>query len=164
MARGTRALSRSTTSSSCASSYIADDVDRVLPGDYKRLYKLLNSVEARIGGDSGLLGMSGSVSGPHLSKIFGVMGLDEDSHLLDIGAGLGRPILHALVEHGCRQVSGIEFDGMKFAKAQTVISRVLPIEHQVRTCLHHRDVLDLQTLDELDPTITHLFSLYALLQ
>ena len=160
MARGSRSLCRSTTSSSTASSFLDDDDDLTVPRDYKALYKALNVVEKRIGGDSGLLGMSGSVSGPHLSRIFHHMKLDASSHLLDVGAGLGRPMLHALVEHDCRQVSGIEFDGMKFVKAQTVISRILPVEQQVRTCLYHRDVLDLGSLDELDPSITHLFSFW----
>ncbi|BFZ54319.1 hypothetical protein PYCC9005_001353 [Savitreella phatthalungensis] len=139
---------------------VFQDGEACMPSDVKQLYRRLKVVEHAIGGDGGLIGMSGSLNGRAMSKVLEAMAVDSRSHFLDIGSGLGRPMLHALVEHGCVQVSGIEFDELKFSKAQTVIDRILPIDRQIRTCLYHRDVMTIESLDELDPTFTHLFSFW----
>lgn len=131
-----------------------------LPSTTEGLYRTINKVERSIGGDSGLIGMSGSVARPDMTRILAAFQVSlPASHFLDVGSGLGRPMLHALLA-GAAQVSGIEFDAMKHGKSQTVISRVLPLCDQVRTCCHHVDVLNLRSLADLDTGFTHVFSFW----
>lgn len=131
-----------------------------LPSTTEELYRAINKVERDIGGDSGLVGMSGSVARLDLSRIFAALEIGvSGSHLLDVGSGLGRPMMHGLLA-GASLVSGIEFDAMKHGKSQTVISRVLPLCDQVRTCCHQADVLNLKSFSELDNGFTHLFSFW----
>jgi hypothetical protein len=40
----------------------------------------------------------------------GAMELGPSSILVDVGAGIGRPLLHAMLAHGVRDASGIEYD------------------------------------------------------
>lgn len=130
------------------------------PASTEELYRLINKVERDIGGDSGIIGMSGSVSRLDLTRILKVMQIgDSESHFLDVGSGLGRPMLHALLA-GAMQVSGVEFDAMKHCKSQTVIARVMPISDQVRSSFYHADVMDLQHISQLGKNITHLYSFW----
>lgn len=130
-----------------------------LPSNVKELYKLINKVERDVGGDAGIMGMSGSVARLSMDAILRSMELDSTSCLLDIGSGLGRPLLHGLVL-GAAGVCGIEFDPIKHVKAQTLISRILPLEYQVRTCCYNLDVQQVQSLADLDERITHIFSFW----
>lgn len=143
----------------CIAAAMFDNAPTSMPPTTDILYKRIGQVERAIGGDSGIIGMSGSVVRLDLAKILCSMGIDSSSHLLDVGSGLGRPMLHAL-HAGAARASGIEFDIMKHRKCQTVISRILPVEDQIRTCCHHGDVLCLDSLATLDPTITHIFSFW----
>ncbi|CCG82509.1 protein of unknown function [Taphrina deformans PYCC 5710] len=135
------------------------DIDTTMPTNSEDLYRRINKVERGIGGDAGVIGMSGSVARLDLDKILSVMALDSKSHFLDIGSGLGRPMLHAL-QFGAAQASGIEFDSIKHCKSQTVIDRVLPVEQQIKTCVHHGDVLALGSLNDLGCDISHIFSFW----
>lgn len=130
------------------------------PANSEDLYRLINKVERDIGGDSGLIGMSGSVARLDLARIFKAMNIDlPGAHLLDVGSGLGRPMLHALLA-GATQVSGVEFDSMKHRKAQTVISRVMPLSDQVRASFHHADVMNLRHFSQMGHGVTHLYSFW----
>ena len=50
-------------------------------------------------------------------------GLDASSHLVDIGAGLGRPLIHALVTEGISGATGIELDFIKCMKADAFLKQ-----------------------------------------
>ncbi|DBA79533.1 TPA: hypothetical protein ACH3X1_008235 [Trebouxia sp. C0004] len=50
-------------------------------------------------------------------------GLDQTSRLVDIGAGLGRPLLHALISPGVASGFGIEIDQIKCSKADAFLRR-----------------------------------------
>ena len=52
-----------------------------------------------------------------LSALVTSAGLSPASHLLDVGAGLGRPLLHALADPGVAAASGVEVDAVKVEKA-----------------------------------------------
>lgn len=136
-----------------------DESPAELPTSTRELYNLINKVERSIGGDAGVLGMSGSVSRLDMASILAGMGVDSSSNFLDIGSGLGRPMLHAL-HYGAATVSGVEFDHIKHVKSQTVISRVLPITDQARTCCLHKDVMSISSLQEIHPKITHIYSFW----
>lgn len=67
-------------------------------------------------------GLYGSIRGTDMDRIFGCMkawcGLDEGSHVVDVGSGLCRPLLHAMVSVGVRDVTGVEVDRVKCIKAE----------------------------------------------
>ncbi len=50
-------------------------------------------------------------------------GLNSSSHLVDIGSGLGRPLLHALVTEGISGATGIELDSIKCMKAEAFLKQ-----------------------------------------
>jgi hypothetical protein len=50
-------------------------------------------------------------------------GLGPSSALLDVGAGLGRPLLHARVSHGVQRLYGVEIDRVKVAKAEAFLTQ-----------------------------------------
>jgi len=52
-------------------------------------------------------------------------GLDRRSVVVDVGSGLGRPLLHAVVSHGCRGALGIELDPVKTHKARHLCRETL---------------------------------------
>ncbi|KDD73832.1 hypothetical protein H632_c1801p1, partial [Helicosporidium sp. ATCC 50920] len=49
-------------------------------------------------------------------------GMDASSTLVDVGAGLGRPLLHAVLSHGLCGARGVEIDAIKVAKAKAFLS------------------------------------------
>lgn len=93
------------------------------------LYNVMQSVEAKLGGGEGVEGIYGSITQTGMQRIFESMrhncGLDSSSVLVDIGAGLGRPLLHALVSPGIRGSFGVELDHVKVAKANAFLSQTL---------------------------------------
>lgn len=132
------------------------------------LYRIFTSAENRVAGGEGIVGVYGSLTGSSMSRIFSSMkmhsGFDEDSIFFDIGAGLGRPLLHALYLDGVRDVRGIEMDHVKCIKAHAFGERV------ART-LHERNVVSgpvvipeitcgcVESLSTIEPA-THAFTFW----
>ncbi|KAK9829586.1 hypothetical protein WJX72_006653 [[Myrmecia] bisecta] len=87
----------------------------------KALYYVMQSVEGRLGGGEGVEGLYGSIKRTGMQKVLDCLAqqcsMDSSSCLVDIGAGLGRPLLHALVGHGIASAFGIEIDSIKVEKA-----------------------------------------------
>ena len=79
-------------------------------------------LQNNLGGGEGVEGLYGSITGSFMQRILSCMrqhcGLGPDSHLLDVGAGLGRPLLHALFTEGVGAASGLELDAVKCMKAE----------------------------------------------
>jgi hypothetical protein len=72
--------------------------------------------------------MYGSITQTGMQRVLDVMkaqcGLDRNSHFIDIGAGLGRPLLHAQVSCKVESAWGYEFDRIKCDKALAFGPRV----------------------------------------
>ncbi|KAL4855805.1 hypothetical protein ACK3TF_003578 [Chlorella vulgaris] len=87
----------------------------------KALYSVMQSIENKLGGGEGVEGLYGSIKKSGMDKVVECMaakcGLDSRSVMVDIGAGLGRPLLHALLEPGIAGARGIEIDRIKCDKA-----------------------------------------------
>lgn len=85
------------------------------------LYSLMQSFENKLGGGEGVEGLYGSITQSGMQKVLECLrhnaALDPGSVLVDIGAGLGRPLLHALVSHGVERAWGVELDRVKCDKA-----------------------------------------------
>ena len=95
----------------------------------KQLYNVMRSMENKLGGGEGIEGIYGSITQTGCSKIMhslGKWGLKQGATLVDIGAGLGRPLLHALYANEIKNSWGIEIDPVKCDKAK-VGSNVLPL-------------------------------------
>lgn len=73
-------------------------------------------------------GLYGSICAPDTERIFTVMrdtcGLGPTSHLIDIGAGLGRPLLHAAITMAVASTHGLELDSIKCLKAGAFLRNV----------------------------------------
>ena len=78
--------------------------------------------QSRLGGGEGFEGLYGSITRTGTARVLSSLtrhsGLDSDSHLVDVGAGLGRPLLHALADPGVAMASGVELDPVKCEKAE----------------------------------------------
>ncbi len=91
------------------------------------LFSIPLSFQNNLGGGEGVEGLYGSITGMHMQRMLTIMrercGLDASSHLVDIGAGLGRPLLHALVSEGISGATGIELDYIKCMKADAFLKQ-----------------------------------------
>lgn len=113
-------------------------------------------------------GLYGSINGSHMQRMLDIMkercGLNENSHLIDIGAGLGRPLVHALLTEGIREASGYELDEIKVMKADAFIeqtARALQKKGLTETLLHLPKVhcTAIEKVLSLDPA-THAYSFW----
>ena len=129
----------------------------------------MRSVEAALGGDSGILGLAGSLTPSSMALIFDAMRLTSDSVLLDAGAGIGRPLVQAVATYRLPVASGYEFDPIKVQKSRPFIERCLrelcPDALTARPgtdASSHAAVFkqDLTTMRSHNRTITHVFSFW----
>ena len=132
------------------------------------LNHILTSVENRIGGGEGIMGVYGSITCASLNHVLQSMhlhcGLGPDSILFDFGAGLGRPSLHALGTRYACKAWGVEFDSVKVTKAHTFIDLAVrrmrahgiwpPLVHATEVQLG-----DTSSLRSLEDT-THVFAFW----
>ena len=129
-------------------------------------------MQGRLGGGEGIEGLYGSVMGKDLGKIFESMrrscGLGPKSHIIDIGAGLGRPLVHALLIDEVANASGIEIDTIKCRKAEAFMKQSLSlVKKKVGYASKDVDKVDIpkiinlpmEKIDTLDPA-THAYSFW----
>ncbi|KAK2076414.1 hypothetical protein QBZ16_000939 [Prototheca wickerhamii] len=87
----------------------------------------MQSIENNLGGGEGIEGLYGSITRTGTQKILASMvehcGLGSESSLVDVGAGLGRPLLHALVYPGVKATLGVELDEIKVQKARVFLKQ-----------------------------------------
>ncbi|KAF8056137.1 hypothetical protein HT031_006488 [Scenedesmus sp. PABB004] len=97
------------------------------------LYGVMQGLESRLGGGEGVEGIYGSITATGMHKVLECMrhncGLGRTSALVDVGAGLGRPLLHALLLHGVAAGYGVELDGVKVSKARAFCGGVVDELH-----------------------------------
>ena len=83
------------------------------------------SLQTQLGGGEGIEGIYGSITGSHMQRILESMkarcGLGPRSCLVDVGAGLGRPLLHAAVTEALAGAWGVELDPVKCVKAEAFL-------------------------------------------
>ncbi|CAD7695618.1 unnamed protein product [Ostreobium quekettii] len=93
------------------------------------LYHVMASIENKLGGGEGVVGVYGSITRTGIQAVVQCLvetcGMDEYSRLVDIGAGLGRPLMHAIVHPGVRSSWGVEVDIIKWEKAQVFIQQTI---------------------------------------
>ncbi|PSC68631.1 hypothetical protein C2E20_7797 [Micractinium conductrix] len=91
----------------------------------KVLYSIMQSIENKLGGGEGVEGLYGSIKKGGMDRVLECLraqcGLGSDSVLLDVGAGLGRPLMHALLVPGVAGGRGIEIDRIKVDKAEAFL-------------------------------------------
>eukprot|EP00890_Picochlorum_soloecismus_P002356 jgi/Picsp_1/3120/NSC_05961-R1_protein len=92
------------------------------------LYRAMNAIENNIGGGEGVEGLYGSIRGASMEKILQCMkekcNLNDKSHLMDVGSGLCRPLVHAIVTAQVVQTTGVEIDRIKCMKAEAFCSQM----------------------------------------
>ncbi|PNH02098.1 hypothetical protein TSOC_011949 [Tetrabaena socialis] len=132
------------------------------------LYNLMQSFENKLGGGEGIEGLYGSITQNSMQKVLDCLrrncGLDIRSTVVDIGAGLGRPLLHAMVDAGVSAAWGVELDRVKCDKAAAFLGHVL--HHMVERELlppgvqaPHIICSPVEKVSTLDPA-THAYSFW----
>lgn len=95
-------------------------------------------------------------------------GLDSSSHIIDIGSGLGRPLLHALITEGIADAGGIEVDPIKCMKAESFLrhtydallkKNIIPSHHPPVKSLPGITCAPIENLKTLNPA-THAYSFW----
>lgn len=134
-----------------------------------RLYGVFTKAENSVAGGEGLVGMYGSLTGASMDHIFDVLKESADfgpaSALVDIGSGLGRPLLHAYYMEGIARIRGIEIDSLKCVKAKAFAERVEKVLKERRLVLSDRrcfyDITcdAIESIDSIDPA-THAFTFW----
>ncbi|GAX83438.1 hypothetical protein CEUSTIGMA_g10863.t1 [Chlamydomonas eustigma] len=85
------------------------------------LYSAMTKAENKVGGGEGLEGVYGSINRAGTAEVLNIFkehaGLGAESVVLDIGSGLGRPLLHAILHSNVSATYGIEVDAVKCQKA-----------------------------------------------
>ena len=91
---------------------IMQEAFRVLKPGVRALYRHVSREEGRLGGGEGTVGIYGSITEASMEKVVQAWerhcGLDREAVMVDVGSGLGRPLLHALASHGIAKAVGIE--------------------------------------------------------
>ena len=113
-------------------------------------------------------GIYGSITQASMSRVLDALAaetaLGPDSIMLDVGAGLGRPLMHALVSHNIKRAVGIELDDVKVAKARALvryIDRKNRIDgRQLAPCIDYvcSDIADAKAVHTDD--VTHCYSFW----
>ncbi|CAL8470511.1 g10053 [Coccomyxa elongata] len=80
----------------------------------------MRSLENKLGGGEGIEGLYGTLACGGMQKVLDCMaancGLQSTSRLVDVGAGIGRPLLHAVVGQYAESAWGVEIDRVKADK------------------------------------------------
>lgn len=136
-----------------------------------RLYRIMNSVENNIGGGEGVEGLYGSITGASMERVFhsmetcaGMNNKKEPVVLMDVGSGLCRPLVHALVTGRASSCTGVEVDSIKCVKAEAFCSQIK--RSIVRKGMNLKSDWDMdivcsgiESLATLNP-VTHVYSFW----
>ena len=136
----------------------------------KQLYLAMRTMENRVGGGEGVEGIYGSITETGVSKIMEALaecsGLGPSSTLVDVGAGLGRPLLHAMLAQGVSRAWGIEVDPVKCQKARVFMEKSLELLSEKSPSVSVDkiecpivDCSPIETIKSLDPA-THVYTFW----
>ncbi|WIA23123.1 hypothetical protein OEZ85_001460 [Tetradesmus obliquus] len=110
------------------------------------LYSVMQGLESRLGGGEGIEGIYGSITATGMHKVLECMrhncGLGSSSTLVDIGAGLGRPLLHALLLQGAAGSSGSSKATAKGSRAKGLLQQ--PHSRPIITCASIEQIASLE--------------------
>ncbi|KAI8477070.1 MAG: hypothetical protein J3K34DRAFT_498494 [Monoraphidium minutum] len=100
-----------------------------LDGMLDQLYRSMQRAENKVGGGEGVEGCYGTLTRNGVQQIMVAMaeacGLSKGSVLVDIGAGIGRPLLHAMQHPGVAAAWGVEIDPVKCSKGRAYMELVM---------------------------------------
>lgn len=82
----------------------------------KRLYQEIRKIERFIGGGEGYIGIYGSLTQASTKTVLDLLDCQHSTCIVDVGAGIGRFLYHALVGYNVCKVIGIEIDPVKIQK------------------------------------------------
>ncbi|KIY96809.1 hypothetical protein MNEG_11153 [Monoraphidium neglectum] len=89
----------------------------------------MQRAENKVGGGEGVEGCYGTLTRAGVQQIMesmaDVCGLSSSSVLVDIGAGIGRPLLHAMHHPGVGASWGVEIDPVKCSKGRAYVQLVV---------------------------------------
>ena len=123
-------------------------------------YQGMQTIERQLGGGEGIVGMYGSLRPAGMHSILEEMHLNQRSVLLDMGAGLGRPLVHAVVEFGVAGAIGWELDPIKCEKSKAMMTRL--VESGILSAAKKPIMLlkDAATGRKLPDGTTHVFAFW----
>jgi hypothetical protein len=137
----------------------------VIPDSVKAAYSEMRKIERQIGGDGGGAGMYGSLSEGGMQPIityFKLHGMGRESVFVDVGTGLGRPLVHAMVDAHVHTAYGYELAEEKCRNAREMMRRLhqrgILSERQYRSI--HLRCMDVARLHQLPPGTTHVYAFW----
>lgn len=108
---------------------------------------IVNGSKGNVGGGEGMEGIYGSLTLNGMQSVVTSLqrfcGLKAESGFVDVGAGLGRPMMHLLVHPGLKKLWGIEVDGIKIQKA-CAFTRQLQQKLRNEGTISHAESIDLK--------------------
>ena len=98
------------------------------------------------GGGDGSLGVYGSLRRKDTEAILASMHLESNSNLLDVGSGLGIPLMLALLIHGVARAKGVEINRCTWLKSKPLCQAVAHRFRLPMPRLVHGDAARMRTL------------------
>ncbi len=126
-----------------------------------QLFRCMQKHMNELGGGEGTGGVFGTLRQSSSERVMASLkdktGMGRSSTFLDIGAGLGHPLLHASLEAGVRRARGIENDPVKVMKAEAFLSRVFT-DLRMKGALPTVVLEDIGKIKSIDDT--HMFAFW----
>jgi len=142
-----------------------------MTSEVSTLYRIMNAVENNIGGGEGVEGLYGSITGASMERVLrsmetltGLHTKQQPTVLMDVGSGLCRPLIHALVTGRASSCTGVEVDSIKCVKAEAFSTQVK--RRIVKKGMNFKSDWDMdivcsgiESLGTLNP-VTHVYSFW----
>lgn len=110
----------------------------------KAALKILKTSNGNLGGDACGGGMYGELTVNSMRKAFALT-VDKDSMVLDIGSGVGRPILVAATEHGCIAI-GAEISELRYCLSMAYLRNIsFDVNINCPACFKRCDIMDVES-------------------
>ncbi len=89
-----------------------------LTEEEKLIYKLIKKANSSLGGNGATGAIYGEITAGSMRRVFDIMtekcGFSNQSFIIDVGAGLGKPNIHAAQYPGVRLSIGIELEDLRW--------------------------------------------------
>lgn len=122
----------------------------------QKVYHIVRKETGSIGGNADSGAIYGELTAGSMQKVINVLtdqcNLNHKSRFIDVGAGLGKPNLHAAQDPGCRISIGVELMELRWKLSMIVLDKFLP---HVDNDLKHQPRMESVKVAELDTLPLH---------
>lgn len=109
---------------------VKNDRSKLVSVRTRKIYTLVNKFVGPMGADGANGPIYGELSIGSMQSVLQSLELGSDSTFLDIGAGLGKPNLHAKAEFGVRMSIGIEVVGNRWWQSVSLLKNIRLVDYK----------------------------------